>query len=80
MSLLDTIIGENYRGPVAKCTMGVLLASMPKADRDDLENALANPDVQNTAIIRALRAHGYEVRPSAVPRHRKGECTCDARG
>lgn len=79
-SLLETINGENYHGPTPACTMGQLLASMPKGDRDDLLAAMANPAIQHTAIVRALRAHGYPVKPTAVPRHRRGECSCEPRG
>lgn len=79
-NLLATIKAENYSGPTPTCTMGQLLASMPKADRDDLLAALADPGIQHTAIVRALRTHGYAVKPTAVPRHRKGECSCEPRG
>lgn len=79
-SLLDSIKAENYSGPSPGCTIGQLLESMPEADRKDLVVALADPTIQHTAIVRALKNRDYPVKPSAVPRHRKGECSCGPRG
>lgn len=76
-SLLDAIKAENYLGPSTGCTMKHIMDTMTKDDRNDLMAALADPNIQHTAIVRALKNRNFPVKPSAVPRHRKGECSCE---
>jgi hypothetical protein len=78
-SLLDDIRHENGRGAGPNCWVGQLLASLTPQDRTDLEAAFADSNIQHSAIARALRNRGYDVKQSAIPRHRKKECSCESR-
>lgn len=78
-SLLDDIRHENGRGAGPNCWVGQLLASLSPQDRTDLEAAFADSNIQHSAIARALRNRGYDVKQSAIPRHRKKECSCESR-
>ena len=42
----------------------------------DLDAALASPIVTAAAIVRGLKALGFQVRAQTVLRHRKRECAC----
>ena len=78
-SLLDSIRSENRRGVGPNCWVAQTMATMSNQDRADLEVAFADPNIQHSAIVRALRNRGIEVKPSAIPRHRKKECSCEPR-
>jgi len=78
-SLLDDIRHENGRGSGPNCWVGQLLTSLSPQDRTDLEAAFADPNIQHSAIARALRNRGHDVKQSAIPRHRKKECSCESR-
>lgn len=78
-SLLDSIRIENKRGPNPNCWVARIIADLDSQDRADLETAFADPNIQHSAIVRALRNRNIEVKPSAIPRHRKGECSCEPR-
>jgi hypothetical protein len=78
-SLLDDIRYENGRGVGPNCWVGQLLTTLTTQDRTDLEVAFADPNIQHSAIVRALRNRGHEVKQSAIPRHRKKDCSCESR-
>lgn len=78
-SLLDDIRHENGRGAGPNCWVGQLMATLSPQDRADLEAAFADSKIQHSAIIRALRNRGHEVKQSAIPRHRKKDCSCESR-
>jgi|GEM_PF-1882367 len=78
-SLLDDIRRETGRWSGPYCWVGQLLANLNPQDRIDLEAAFADPNIQHSAIVRALRNRGYEVKQSSIPRHRNKECSCGSR-
>lgn len=78
-SLLDSIKAENQHGPTPCCNIAHLLTHLNKADQADLHAALADANIKHTAIIRVLKNRGLPIKPSAVSRHRKGECSCEPR-
>jgi hypothetical protein len=78
-SLLDSIKAENYLGPTTGCNIAYVLSCMNKADQADLHAALADPTIQHTAIVRALKNRNLPIKPTAVARHRKKECCCEPR-
>jgi hypothetical protein len=53
--------------------------NLDAADRADLDELLADVDVQSTAIGEALRARGHRVSDFSVRWHRRGSCACDLR-
>lgn len=78
-SLLDDIRRENGRSVGPNCWVGQLLAALSPQDRTDLQAAFADPNIQHSAIVRALRNRGHDVKQSAIPRHRKKDCSCESR-
>ena len=74
MTLADALTAHKvaYKGP--KCSMCRLVGDLPKADRDALLSALADPTFTHAAIARALHAEGFKIAALTVGRHRKGEC------
>ena len=59
------------------CKVTKILNVMSDEDSAAVRAALANPDVQTTAILRALNTTGHKVGSSTLSRHRRGGCTCD---
>ena len=75
MTLLAEIeAARPIHGP--PCSVHVALTSMSEQDRDDLLAALGDRRFFATTIAGVLRARGFEVGPSAVQRHRSGQCRC----
>lgn len=65
------------RAPSRKrCWIGTLLTELDPADRTALQEVLDARDVTATAVSQALRAHGHDIRPYNVQRHRRRECAC----
>lgn len=60
----------------ARCSIALMLADMPAADRDTVTAAFANVRLTGTGIAEALKANGYPVSASSVQRHRRKACTC----
>lgn len=74
-SFLDEVIIDSSKTG-SKCTMGVLLDSLPDDLRVQVEEAMATPAAAGTSIARVLTARGYPCRAGVVQRHRRGGCTC----
>lgn len=73
MGLMDEIQAERQTGaPV--CSWAKLLDQLDKADRADVDAAVADESITGAAIVRALRARGHKVTEKAVRRHRREEC------
>lgn len=76
MGILEALQREqtaSQKGP--PCSIGQALERLSKDDAADLTEAL-NSDMYATVISRALKSEGHDVGPSAVQRHRKGDCHC----
>ena len=76
MSLSDALqyerIARQQKGP--RCTMCLLLESLPDADRDALQVALDDESFTHAGIARALRSEGHVFLAITVSRHRRQEC------
>lgn len=75
MGILDEVLAAQNKAS-KPCKVGRILAGMPKKDRDEVEQALQNPDIQTEPLTRVLNNHGYIVGSSAMSLHRRGECCC----
>jgi hypothetical protein len=76
MGLANDLAEEiaNYStGP--KCSVGILLASLDKKDREALEAAFANPDVPASVILRAIQKNN-KVAKTAPAHHKSKACAC----
>ena len=73
MSLADEAIAES--GPGVGCHTCLWIASLSKAKRAEVEEAMADPRPQHAALARVLRRH-YPDAPSeySISRHRSGRC------
>lgn len=69
---LDTMLSlSKHKG--MKCWRG----SMPEGELSEaIDQALVRQDITSAAISQYLRMQGTQVAPSAVARHRRGECGC----
>jgi len=78
LGLMEEISSEQYAAAMrqVKCRIGLALTSFEGDDKIDLIAALDNPEVQHSAIARALTKHGVRVGYSAVSNHRRGLCGC----
>lgn len=74
--LLDDIKNEGTKvGP--QCGVRLALEAMSKADRVDLEAALADRiNITAAQITRALAKRNIDIQASTLLRHRKRECGC----
>ena len=77
-SLSELIQGSITRSG-SKCVMGSVLKKLSEADRTDLDQAMANPEIPGSAIKKALNLRGFDVGNSSVYRHRRGDCACGTR-
>lgn len=75
MALKDALAAEAAKKPGPRCTVCLLSASLPKADRDALTAALDNLAITSAAISRALLSEGHTVRSETIRRHRARECS-----
>lgn len=62
-----------------RCSVPVLLDSLPKDDRADVETALADATIPSTVIAKVLGNHGHRIGASSLQRHRRGVCLCGNR-
>lgn len=76
MGLLDELRQEQSP-PKHLCGVAKVLTHMDKKQSADLLAALADPTIMATNISRVLARHGFDVKPDALRRHRKGECLCE---
>ncbi len=63
------------RGP--KCSVGIALKKLSGKQRAEVQQALADPDIQHASIMRGFQALKLDVGRMAIGRHRNGECRCD---
>lgn len=79
MSLADRVQsvkgGSNQGFP---CSVGNLLATLPKKDAAELRRLLETPwrIVTHSALERAIRDEGHTVGTGAIGKHRRGDCRC----
>lgn len=69
---LEAQRAAKQQGP--RCSMCILLAGLPKPERDALNNALADKRYTTAAISRALMSEGHNLNATTVGRHRNKEC------
>lgn len=74
MSLANRLAEQRDGKPGPKCSMCRILVDLSDDERQAVEDAMAS-EMQSSAIYRALRAEGYEIRQATVGRHRRGDCT-----
>ena len=67
MSLKDEILDASRQKP----SIQRILDSLNKEDKNDLEEILADPEVESTAIARVLRRRGLEISERTIQRHRQ---------
>lgn len=82
-NLSDDIEQERLcKGP--KCSVHRLLEEeIPEGDREEVRGVIENPDVQITALRRALMKRIGDAKtpqPSSISRHRRGDCACRREG
>lgn len=64
------------KGP--QCSIGRILDALDDVDQSALISSL-HGSMLHTAIARALTSNDHRVSASTVARHRRGDCSCDAR-
>ena len=66
---------NRQRGP--RCTTGILFSALDPAILDTVNRAIADPTIENKAIVRWLDSEkGIHVSPDSFQRHARGECRC----
>ena len=58
------------------CSVGTLLAALPKAEADALRGILADKAWTHESIFDTLIEEGHEVGRQTIGRHRRGQCRC----
>lgn len=77
MALVDELLAAqtSRRGP--DCSIGVALQTLPAAiDAAELEAVIDNPLIRYTTLSAWAKAHGIEMKPEALSRHRNRTCRC----
>ena len=85
MSLADKISSAEPYKTAKPCSMGELLATLARKDRDALFAALAigrgEPGrLSNQQLSDILKSEGHDVSMKVIEIHRKGACSCGSRG
>lgn len=81
MSLTERVkAGAPTARPGPTCAIGGLLRDLPKPEAAALRQMLDDPAWVGVSVVRALRDEGHHVGKDAVGRHRRGDCSCSARG
>lgn len=75
MGLLQEIRDESNRR-VSACKFGKLLETLSAEDRAEIEQALAEPMVSLTAVVRVLNNHGHKIGLTVCHKHQQKECNC----
>lgn len=73
--LADDLDDLNEERPVSRCSIKKLLDTLDEADRNALNIALNDPNVQSRRLLEWLHKHGYRVDYYALLRHRKTDST-----
>lgn len=75
MGLADALKAERetkLKGP--SCSVCAALRSLPPADAEALQAALADFAMTGEGISRALDAEGIRIQGQTIQRHRRGKC------
>jgi hypothetical protein len=75
MGLLDEIQQLNEHDK--KCIVGNLIQSLNADDKQELLAAIADPNIQSSKIVVALKRRGYKMSDKSMWKHRRNECACD---
>jgi hypothetical protein len=78
MSTLAAALAKQTRRPSVRCSIAVLYETLDDIDTKALRNAMNDVMVTASSIYRALVDEGHDVGLSALGRHRRGDCHCDA--
>jgi hypothetical protein len=76
MGLLDEFRNEPRRVS-RRCGVSIIRESMDKKTRDDFDVAIDDVLIQASTIARVLERKGIKTNPSAIARHRRGDCCCE---
>lgn len=62
----------------SRCSIGVLLEQLDKAEADECRQALANLSIPTSMLTEAINtAYESKLGTPSVGRHRRGDCKCD---
>ncbi len=68
-------VQRNRQGP--RCNIAILQDGMTATDVDEMEAALADPKVPDSAVLTVLAARGHEeIKLGSLQRHRRRQCAC----
>ena len=76
MSLADRLQHAKAERKGPRCSVAKLMDRMPAQDREALQAALDDDQLEARAIWRALLAEGYDITDQPLGRHRRGICQC----
>lgn len=79
MGILDEIKQEQSNAKLTRCRVGLFLEGLDKAERQEVEEALADGSYMHTTISKVITARGVDVGAGAVSNHRRGICGCSRR-
>lgn len=70
--LYQQMLTDSHRKAV--CTLAIVMGKLSLKDRADVRAAIKDPEVTSTAIVRALRPHGFIGSGQIIRRHRDDAC------
>lgn len=73
MGILDEARALSSERPahLVRCPVAHILASLDDKGRDELNAALADPDITGGSLARVLEARGHKITGEAIARHRR---------
>jgi len=69
-------LSEFLEKPRRSCIAGQLIGRLSKEDKEKVEAALLEPNIDGASIVRFIQKRGLDAKHPALLRHRKKECIC----
>ena len=73
-SLADALARQSPHLGGGRCAVCDLLSDLSEDDRNAFSDAISNPRMTGTMIVRALEDYGVSIPAGTLRRHRRREC------
>lgn len=74
-TLADALANQRPRTGGPSCQVCDLQDTLSEADKEALQEAMGNPRITGTMIVRALQDYGADISVGTLRRHRRKECS-----
>lgn len=77
MSFADELAQVKLATQGPRCNVAIVQDAMAPADVAEMEAALADPSIPDSAVLKVLHNRGFDsLKHGSVSRHRRRQCSC----